>query len=189
MPELELYGEKVHNFPLWTKLKTLFSMLTYREKCFVNLIRSLYYQALFCSAKPRFYETGSHVFFGGHVLMIDSGLHYKLWTQQLFMMQLRGGARLSSHYKDIKYTQYEIVIPGLGCVLFGKNELGNTWFQNEGWPATDGPAKALAHIVLGFAAHKLSGNMQVGSLGMSTWTEKEKKELIIDASYFASSQK
>jgi hypothetical protein len=39
----------------------------------------------------------------------------------------------------------------------------------------------IAHGVLGFGAHKLSGNMQVGALGYSKWSEKKKQEVVVMA--------
>jgi hypothetical protein len=185
------YGETDENFPQLNDLRVYFDRLTENEKTFVNQIRELYKIALGSSSRGTT-ETGSHVFFGGHVVVNDKGNRYQTWKEQLEKGELQGGKRTSSHYGNVGVQQYEIRLPKLGCVLFGttSDTVGvdekpdrKTWFQNESWPATEpgikGKAKFVAHGVLGYGAHKMSGNKQVGALGYSPCSEKNGRQLTV----------
>lgn len=184
MAIFEFYGETDQNFPKLKKLRQLFAQMTETEKVFFNHIRFLYTVGLGVS-DSKHDETGSHVFFGAHVVVGDNGARYTTWSAAVDAGDLKGGTRTSSHYKNVQVQQYEIILSGLGCILFGKTSAGHTWFQNESWPATEsgmkGFGKMIAHGVLGYGAHKLSGNMQVGALGYSEWSEKKHQEVTVEA--------
>jgi hypothetical protein len=140
MASFELYGETDQNFPKLKKLRHFFAQMSEDEQVFFNHIRFLYSVGL-GSSDSKHEETGSHVFFGAHVVVMDNGARYTNWETALTAGLLKGGSRTSSHYKDVDVQQYEIVLPRLGCILFGKTQAGHTWFQNESWPATESGAK------------------------------------------------
>jgi hypothetical protein len=184
MANFRHYGETPKNFPYLQELTEIFTQMTANEQGFTNQVRHLYYTAWNSSAKVSASdETGSHVFYGGHVVVMDAGAHYAGWAAQLQARELKGGERWSSHYKGLASKQYEVILPKLGCILFGKTANQHTWFQNESWQATEsglaGFGKWVAHGVLGYGAHKLSGGMQVGALGYSNWSEKNHSELVV----------
>ena len=183
MPNLRMFGETPQNFSELPHLRACFAQMTDNEKGFCNQVRHLYQIAVQANPRTGPTETGSHVFYGGHVVIMDQGAHYANWLAQLEANELSGGERWSSHYSDVATKQYEIILPKLGCILFGKTANQHTWFQNESWQATEsgvsGWGKWAAHGVLGYGAHKLSGGKQVGGLGYSDWSEKNNSELII----------
>lgn len=131
-------------------------------------------------------ECGWNVFCGGHVILTDGGIWYDEWRAQIEANQLKGARRDgplsgSSHYKGLSRLQYEVHVDGLGCVLFGTvgdSAGGHTWFQAESWEGNiggnsiDGWGRTIAHGMLGFGVHKISGNRQVGALGTSDFSEK-----------------
>lgn len=135
------------------------------------------------------HEAGWHVFCGGHVVVQDNGDLYREWAGRIVAGkgQLKGARRDgrlsgSSHYKMQSKLQYEVHLPGLGCVLFGttgENAGHHTWFQNESWEGNkgslasfDGWGRTVAHGVLGFGVHKFNNNRQVGAIGLSDYSEK-----------------
>lgn len=108
---------------------------------------------------------GSHVVVNG-----DHGSLYDKWRS------LPGAeARTSSHYRDVNVQQYQIHY-GEGCLLFGKNANGDTWFQMEKWAnapdwtryVTD-PQASIGHQ-LTFLEYKALGE-NVGPMGRSPHTE------------------
>jgi len=174
MPVFKPYGEAYVNFPRLPELRMHFNLMSNHEQGFCNQVRHYYHIAYQATAGDN-RECGSNVFFGGHVVMEDGGAHYDNWCAQLNARELRGGKRWSSHYKTVNTQQYEIILPKLGCILFGKTQQGHTWFQNESWQASEsgvaGWGKWVAHGVLGYGFHKLSRGKQVGGLGYSNWSE------------------
>lgn len=132
------------------------------------------------------HESGTNVFCGGHVVMLDGGAQYAQWVADITAGNLAGATRTgalsgSSHYVGLSQPQYEVHLPGLGCVLFGTTGAAsgdNTWFQNESWEANRGgnlnPAgwvRTFAHGILGFGYHRATGR-QVGAIGTSNYSEK-----------------
>lgn len=68
------------------------------------------------------------LFHGSHVVVQgDGGVLYERWRQ----LGATRRSEPSSHYKEVPVDQYELEIPGVGVVLFGKDQDGNTWFQLE----------------------------------------------------------
>ncbi len=192
MPAWKDYGNDQQNFSEITKLMGIFAKMSDNEKGFCNQIRRLYNLAFTHTATGTTGECGSHVFHGGHVVVMDIGRHYADWVAQIEADELtgkpRGGKKGawgtgSSHYPNVKAQQYEINLPHLGCILFGKTGNQHTWFQNESWSATRGTTRWICHGVLGFGMHKLHNNRQVGALGYSDWSEKNATELILPAAY------
>lgn len=72
---------------------------------------------------------------GSHVIIEDGGAAYDQWRQ------LGASRRSSSHYSDVDSQQYQLIFPGVGPMLFGKDAAGNTFFQFEGHAEED-PAHA-----------------------------------------------
>lgn len=182
-----MYGETPANFPQLPYLRSLYGLMTPQEQGFCNQVRHMYYIAACIAVRIGPQESGSHVFNGGHVVMKDSGYHYANWAAQLAADELRGGVRWSSHYdRGNCMAQYEVILPKLGCILFGRTAEQHTWFQSESWQATEpgsaGFAKKIAHVVFGYGMHVLSGWKQVGGLGYSEWSEKKGSELVIPSS-------
>jgi hypothetical protein len=130
-------------------------------------------------------ECGTDVFCGGHVIVQDSGRLYQRWVDEINHAGLAGARRDgtfsgSSHYRGQTRLQYEVHLPGLGCVLFGTVGAPNhhTWFQNESWEANrggnlnpEGWVRTIAHGFLGFGFHYMTGR-QVGAIGTSNYSEK-----------------
>lgn len=69
---------------------------------------------------------------GSHVIIADGGANYERWSQ------LGGTTRTSSHYSGVDTQQFELDFPGVGPMLFGKDASGNTWFQFEAHPLSEG---------------------------------------------------
>lgn len=119
----------------------------------------------------------------------DEGIRHQIWKDMINEKRLEGANRQgvghgSSHYGGAG-DQWEVHLPSLGCVLFGKHPAGHSWFQNESWAAWrpgafSGTVRWLAHGALGFGMHKWSGNKQVGAYGYSIHTEKNTEELVVD---------
>jgi len=108
------------------------------------------------------------IFRGSHVIVGDAGLHYREW-------QRRGARqRSSSHYDKATGQQYELGFPGIGALLFGRDQRGNTWFQLEAHSKYG--LAAVPHFC-DFVKHKLFGNRQIGPAGASPYSEKNGRAL------------
>jgi hypothetical protein len=106
---------------------------------------------------------------GSHAVVADGGRLYDEWSK------LGAVPRVSSHYPGVSTQQYEIDLPGVGALLFGKDENGNTWYQLEAHPVSD----AVRHGG-DFILHVLSGFQNVGPAGTSPHSEKSGQELHFD---------
>lgn len=102
------------------------------------------------------------LFHGSHLVIEDGGRRYAAWRA------LDAHPRVSSHYPDVHVQQYELRMPGLGVLLFGRTGDGSTWCQMEAHGAD--PADALLHVG-DFVKHELEGGRNVGPDGMSPRTE------------------
>jgi hypothetical protein len=108
------------------------------------------------------------LFRGSHTVVQDNGALYEQWKA------LDARPRTSSHYPGLKTQQYEIELPGLGVVLFGKDKSGQTWFQME---AHGTRLEEVVPHMWDYVQHKLSGNQNIGPLGSSPHSEKQGREL------------
>ena len=170
-------GDNRYKYAYWEKFNAIFKTMTREERVFVEEVRVLYWLAAKNVPGSGEQRAGSAVFCGAHVVVTDCGELYEDWRRRITDGRLNGGKRWSSHYRHVGTQQYEVSLPQLGCVLFGKLNNGKTWFQNESWAASQSWPEWLAHGVLGFGAHVLSGFMQVGALGFSIHSEKTNLEL------------
>lgn len=159
-----------------------YDSMTEKEQNFTNVVRGLYYHAAVSSGKTD--ESGSHVFYGGHVVIEDSGVLYKKWEKQLKDKEVAGGSRSSSHYSDVTCQQYEVRFPKLGCILFGLTKDNNTWFQNEAHAMTGSYTDQVIHVVGDYGSHVISGFKQIGALGTSDYSEKKNSELFMPRKAF-----
>ena len=112
------------------------------------------------------------LFHGSHVVVKDGGLRYRQWQTLA-----NARARHSSHYPGVAQTQYEIVLPKAGVLLFGVTPDGDTWFQTEAHADSSG-VDWLLHR-LDYVKHKGLGFVNVGPLGLSPHSEKTRTELVV----------
>ncbi|PVZ66305.1 hypothetical protein [Pelagibaculum spongiae] len=120
---------------------------------------------------------GCAFLFGGHVEVEDSGLFYATWQSYVLTNKVRGACRdgQSSHHSD--RSQYEVVLPNMGCMLFGIRD-SRTWFQAERHAFSTGLLDKVAHLG-DWLQHKKSGNRQVGPKGFSGFSEKLDTQLVV----------
>lgn len=112
------------------------------------------------------------LFHGSHVVVKDGGERYRLWQTLA-----NARARTSSHYPGVTDTQFEIVLPDNGVVLFGLTGDGDTWFQTEAHADSTGLEWALHR--LDYVKHKGFGYVNVGPLGLSPHSEKKDTEIVV----------
>lgn len=110
-----------------------------------------------------------HLWHGSHVVVRDDGQLYRDWKGLS-----NCAVRASSHYRDHPAQQYEVPFQPLGALLFGRTEEENTWFQME----NSASAETITHA-LDYLKHKLSGNWNVGPLGLSPHSEKRSTEVVL----------
>lgn len=112
------------------------------------------------------------LFHGSHIVVKDGGDRYRLWQTTA-----DARARTSSHYPGVTDTQYEIVMPKTGVLLFGLTPDGDTWFQTEAHADSKGLEWVLHR--LDYVKHKGFGFVNVGPLGLSPHSEKKATELVL----------
>lgn len=109
------------------------------------------------------------VWHGSHIVVDGAGIEpdlYDVWSKSPGRIE-----RESSHYPNVDCQQYEVELPGLGAVLFGRDENGNTWLQLENHSGGKDLVNSLGHV-LDFVLHKASGDFNVGPLGITPRTDK-----------------
>lgn len=114
------------------------------------------------------------LFHGSHVVVKDGGARYREWQ-----MLAHARARTSSHYPGVADTQYEIVLPEAGVLLFGVTPDGDTWFQTEAHADDESRRWEWIKHRLDYVKHKGFGFVNVGPLGMSPHSEKKGTEIIV----------
>jgi hypothetical protein len=110
------------------------------------------------------------IFRGSHVVVSDGGAFYDEWKS------LGARPRTSSHYPGLETQQYELEMPGMGVLLFGKDTDRQTWFQME---AHSTRLEDLVPHMFDFARHQISGHQNIGPMGYSPHSEKLGQELHI----------
>jgi hypothetical protein len=108
------------------------------------------------------------LFRGSHTLVSDNGALYDQWKG------LGAHPRTSSHYPGLKTQQYEIELPGIGVMLFGKDKNDQTWFQMEAHGTS--LKEEIPHL-WNYVQHELSGHQNIGPMGYSPHSEKLGQEL------------
>lgn len=96
---------------------------------------------------------------GGHFVVNDGGaLANQLQQDGDGQMQARG----SSHYKGSPHQQYGMDLPGVGHLLIGRTNNGDSFFQLESH-GVGNPQQSLMQRAQEFGGHMLSWGMHVGS--------------------------
>ena len=96
---------------------------------------------------------------GGHFVVNDGGaLANQLQQDGGGQMQARG----SSHYKGTPHPQYGMDLPGVGHLLIGRTNNGDSFFQLESH-GVGNPQQSLLQRAQEFGGHMLSWGMHIGS--------------------------
>ncbi|MGE8657729.1 MAG: hypothetical protein ACN6O8_13390 [Achromobacter sp.] len=96
---------------------------------------------------------------GGHFVVNDGGaLANQLQQDGGGQMQARG----SSHYKGSPHQQYGMDLPGVGHLLIGRTNTGDSFFQLESH-GVGNPQQGWGEWAQEFGGHMLSWGMHIGS--------------------------
>ena len=112
---------------------------------------------------------GVDLFHGSHVVIHDGGSRWSQWQA------ISRERRASSHYPGSPHAQFELDLPGLGVLLFGRTPDGDTWLQMEARGERD-----IGGHFADFVRHNLYGFVNVGPLGLSPRTDKRNDPIVVE---------